>query len=641
MIESAQAKCELQSDDDPIGVTRSEREGKEAVTVKLEAPSPLNDYPNESDETHRSNHITSTTILSQSNTLPSLLQQSSFSRSILQHPLAAASLNRTSLENNSANIQSPKILTTKKTIPFPHNPAIPGDCSSPNEVSKSNAPYCAPSITMDSNITLWQFLLELLVKGEHPNLIQWTSQEGEFKLLDAEAVAQLWGQRKSKPHMNYDKLSRALRYYYDKNIIKKVIGQKFVYRFVTFPEGCNGDAQQYAVNRGTDGHPTDGTGIAGEMPLGVGSMRSRAMNAVGVGYGNPEETHSAAMPNVSIAVAIPTPSPANSACSPDSVGSSSGVSSAGTHSSHTAELCYENPAISVPASALPIQQPSTSEHCSYSQPPPTGPPSTCSTQSTSTIPTTSTDLNQTGVCRKRKTPTVNVGGEAQTPTCSMAQTNAQTPLSKTVSLPCDGARVEAIVPTSQHSTTSHTPSLKRVKPRPLNLSATNALSTCGTVPEMAPNSGNSLFVPSPFFMHNNGSAANAYAAAAATSPLVTQFSQLYAAASLSAGLMCPSSPFTSFLTTAVSPMLGALSSPMAANKMTPTAAALQQPVFQFPPNPSQMAAMATAAMMSPLMPFIGAAMNLNGNACPNYGRGFVSRSPESLKTPVVPFPKDF
>lgn len=47
------------------------------------------------------------------------------------------------------------------------------------------------------------------------------------------------------------------------------------------------------------------------MPLSVGSMRSRAVNAVSVGYGNPEETHSAAVPNVSIAVAIPTPSPAN------------------------------------------------------------------------------------------------------------------------------------------------------------------------------------------------------------------------------------------------------------------------------------------------------------------------------------------
>ena len=50
--------------------------------------------------------------------------------------------------------------------------------------------------------------------------------------MNAEGVAQLWGKRKGKEHMNYDKLSRALRYYYDKNIIKKVIGQKFVYRFV-------------------------------------------------------------------------------------------------------------------------------------------------------------------------------------------------------------------------------------------------------------------------------------------------------------------------------------------------------------------------------------------------------------------------
>ena len=32
--------------------------------------------------------------------------------------------------------------------------------------------------------------------------------------------------------MNYEKLSRGLRYYYDKNIIKKVPNQRYVYRFV-------------------------------------------------------------------------------------------------------------------------------------------------------------------------------------------------------------------------------------------------------------------------------------------------------------------------------------------------------------------------------------------------------------------------
>lgn len=85
---------------------------------------------------------------------------------------------------------------------------------------------------MANNITLWQFLLELLVNGQFKQIICWTNNEGEFKLVNAEEVARLWGLRKNKNNMNYDKLSRALRYYYDKNIIKKVLGQKFVYRFV-------------------------------------------------------------------------------------------------------------------------------------------------------------------------------------------------------------------------------------------------------------------------------------------------------------------------------------------------------------------------------------------------------------------------
>ncbi|XP_054656833.1 ETS domain-containing protein Elk-3 isoform X1 [Dunckerocampus dactyliophorus] len=89
---------------------------------------------------------------------------------------------------------------------------------------------------MESSSTLWQFLLQLLLDQSHRHLICWTSNDGEFKLLKSEEVAKLWGLRKNKTNMNYDKLSRALRYYYDKNIIKKVIGQKFVYKFVSFPD---------------------------------------------------------------------------------------------------------------------------------------------------------------------------------------------------------------------------------------------------------------------------------------------------------------------------------------------------------------------------------------------------------------------
>ena len=53
-------------------------------------------------------------------------------------------------------------------------------------------------------------------------MIQWLGDDGEFKLLNPEMVAQLWGERKNKPTMNYEKLSRALRYYYDGDMISKV-----------------------------------------------------------------------------------------------------------------------------------------------------------------------------------------------------------------------------------------------------------------------------------------------------------------------------------------------------------------------------------------------------------------------------------
>lgn len=80
-------------------------------------------------------------------------------------------------------------------------------------------------------IQLWQFLLELLQDEQYCNIITWVGSDWEFKLLDPETVSMLWGIRKRKPSMNYDKLSRAIRYYYDKKIIHKVHGKRYQYKF--------------------------------------------------------------------------------------------------------------------------------------------------------------------------------------------------------------------------------------------------------------------------------------------------------------------------------------------------------------------------------------------------------------------------
>ncbi|KRX73529.1 ETS domain-containing protein Elk-1, partial [Trichinella sp. T6] len=113
--------------------------------------------------------------------------------------------------------------------------------------SNSSTTTAAVSSMMETGVTLWQFLLELLLNSEHAEIIRWTNSDGEFKLLNAQEVARLWGLRKNKPNMNYDKLSRALRYYYDKNIIRKVMGQKFVYKFVAFPENGRTDMMNYLL----------------------------------------------------------------------------------------------------------------------------------------------------------------------------------------------------------------------------------------------------------------------------------------------------------------------------------------------------------------------------------------------------------
>ena len=84
-----------------------------------------------------------------------------------------------------------------------------------------------------SNIHLWQFVKELLNRAEHSGCIHWVDRDqGIFKIVDSVRVAELWGKRKNRPAMNFDKLSRSLRQYYKKGIMKKTSRpQRLVYQF--------------------------------------------------------------------------------------------------------------------------------------------------------------------------------------------------------------------------------------------------------------------------------------------------------------------------------------------------------------------------------------------------------------------------
>ncbi|XP_014846486.1 PREDICTED: ETS-related transcription factor Elf-3 [Poecilia mexicana] len=80
---------------------------------------------------------------------------------------------------------------------------------------------------------LWEFIRDILIHPEkNQGLMKWEDRrEGVFKFLKSEAVAQMWGQKKKNTSMTYEKLSRAMRYYYKREILERVDGRRLVYKF--------------------------------------------------------------------------------------------------------------------------------------------------------------------------------------------------------------------------------------------------------------------------------------------------------------------------------------------------------------------------------------------------------------------------
>ncbi|KAK3515684.1 hypothetical protein QTP70_028462, partial [Hemibagrus guttatus] len=118
-----------------------------------------------------------------------------------------------------------KKTNTSHPCPLPFLPLLSPGFAFPDWAYK---PESSPG---SRQIQLWHFILELLQKEEYQGVIAWQGDYGEFVIKDPDEVARLWGIRKCKPHMNYDKLSRALRYYYNKRILHKTKGKRFTYKF--------------------------------------------------------------------------------------------------------------------------------------------------------------------------------------------------------------------------------------------------------------------------------------------------------------------------------------------------------------------------------------------------------------------------
>merc|ERR1712193_312950 len=84
-----------------------------------------------------------------------------------------------------------------------------------------------------STLKISQWIVELLRNPEtNPSVIMWEDEPaGKFRVINSNAFAQLWAKVKNNPAMNYEKLSRAMRYYYRNKEIEMVKGERLTYKF--------------------------------------------------------------------------------------------------------------------------------------------------------------------------------------------------------------------------------------------------------------------------------------------------------------------------------------------------------------------------------------------------------------------------
>ena len=169
-------------------------------------------------------------------------QMESIQNNIIQDTSASTSNSHMYINDNHVPIKPVNGTTISTTIPrktIKKEPIKLGKAKL-TVMTEPSTPNGGNRSGNNGQVQLWQFLLELLTEKDYRVMIHWVGDDGEFKLEHPESVAQLWGTRKNKPNMNYEKLSRALRYYYEGDMINKVQGKRFVYKFVCDLKGLIG-----------------------------------------------------------------------------------------------------------------------------------------------------------------------------------------------------------------------------------------------------------------------------------------------------------------------------------------------------------------------------------------------------------------
>ncbi|XP_059079096.1 ets DNA-binding protein pokkuri-like isoform X2 [Tigriopus californicus] len=127
--------------------------------------------------------------------------------------------------------RSPSAMSTPRTPTGPMR--SPRDAAPTSSTGKEET----PELNTNGRL-LWDFLQQLLNDSQqrYTNYIAWKDKEtGVFKIVDPAGLAKLWGIQKNHLSMNYDKMSRALRYYYRVNILRKVQGERHCYQFLRNP----------------------------------------------------------------------------------------------------------------------------------------------------------------------------------------------------------------------------------------------------------------------------------------------------------------------------------------------------------------------------------------------------------------------